>query len=486
MAEAGAADGGSKAVNSEVSPGSAAAGANVGGDKGTGDDAVADGSDASATGADGAKSAKEVVAAETALANDRYKTMEPSAAFNAMKPFERFCQAPDVIAPGISGSPPVVVKLGKLIDKALLYGKGSIPADDGFSEVISYDAFAPRPAVYNCPATIEGIVWPLTPLRLNTRSYGVTGIATKVYYCNIGEDARDGSVKARCYDIEEDCICEHLMWRVVGAKVDEDDPAVKAKAANRLVEYMALKQRGFAKPAKRGASAGASAGKGGSSKKPDEKPDEKPDDGDGGGEADDGGDGGDGGDRDEKPNAKPKLKAKKVPKLTPAAIVEPKLTLITVKQMFPSLTSVGKRRGSESVEQHQANLSAACKVFGRKVPSKYSVAANREFLVEKLGYAIEVSSDDGDEEEQKPDEKPPPKGGKRGGSEGGEENDSRDAPGDEWKKLPSSQFDGYFYWQNTRTGEVKWDPPRQRKCGQLDRHPGGASRRVTLVRAKIA
>ena len=127
-----------------------------------------------------------------------------------MKPFERFCQASDVIAPGISGSAPVVVKLGKLIDKALLYGKGSILADDGFSEVISYDAFAPRPAVYNCPATIEGIVWPLTPLRLNTRSYGATGFATKVYYCNIGEDARDGSVKARCYDIEEDCISEHL------------------------------------------------------------------------------------------------------------------------------------------------------------------------------------------------------------------------------------------------------------------------------------
>ena len=460
MAEAGAADGGSKGEKCQVSPDSAAAGANVGGDKGTGDDAVADGSDASATGADGAKSAKEVVAAETALANDRYKTTEPSATFNAMKPFERFCQAPDVIAPGISGSAPVVVKLGKLIDKALLYGKGSILADDGFSEVISYDAFAPRPAVYNCPATIEGIVWPLTPLRLNTRSYGATGFATKVYYCNIGEDARDGSVKARCYDIEEDCICEHLMWRVVGAKVDEDDPAVKAKAANRLVEYMALKQRGFAKLAKRGASAGASAGKGGGSKKPVEKPDEKPDDGDGdgGGAADDGGDGDDDGDRDEKPNAKPKLKPKKVPKPTPAAIVEPKLTLITVKQMFPSLTSVGKRRSSESVEQHQANLSAACKVFGRKVPSKYSVAANREFLVEKLGYAIEVPSDDDAADEQPPDEKPPPKGGKRGGSEV-EENDSRDAPGDEWKKLPSSQFDGFFYWQNTRTGEVKWEPP---------------------------
>ena len=148
MAEAGAADGGSKGEKCQEAPNSAAAGANVGGDKGTGDDAVADNSDASATGVDGATSAKEVVAAETALANDRNKTTtEPSATFNAMKPFERFCQAPDVIAPGISGSAPVVVKLGKLIDKALLYGKGSISADDGFSEVVSYAAFAPRPAV---------------------------------------------------------------------------------------------------------------------------------------------------------------------------------------------------------------------------------------------------------------------------------------------------------------------------------------------------
>ena len=95
MVEAGAADGGSEAANAEVSPSSAAAGANVGGDKGTGDDAAVDGSDAPATGADGAKSAKEVVAAETALANDRYKTMEPSAAFNATKPFERFCPVPE-------------------------------------------------------------------------------------------------------------------------------------------------------------------------------------------------------------------------------------------------------------------------------------------------------------------------------------------------------------------------------------------------------
>ena len=144
MAEAGAADGGSKGEKCQEAPNSAAAGANVGGDKGAGDDAAVDGSDTPATGAHGPKSAKEVVAAETALANDRYKTMEPSAAFNAMKPFERFCQAPGIIAPGISGSQPVIVKLGKLIDKALLYGKGSIPADDGFSEVVSYDAFAPR------------------------------------------------------------------------------------------------------------------------------------------------------------------------------------------------------------------------------------------------------------------------------------------------------------------------------------------------------
>ena len=113
------------------------------------------------------RTAEQVLEDERKAADGRYKTTVPEKAFNDLAPFEQFAKAPDMFRPGSEDGE--AVKLGKLLNDGLLFGKSSVPCKDCVGEVITYDAFAPRPKVCNSPDVIAGIVWTLSPLVLNQR-----------------------------------------------------------------------------------------------------------------------------------------------------------------------------------------------------------------------------------------------------------------------------------------------------------------------------
>ena len=120
-----------------------------------------------------------------------------------------------------------------------------MPCKDGVGAVITYDAFAPRPKVYNSPDAIEGIVWTLSPLVLNQRGYGLAGEPTTVAF-GVCVEERDGSVLAAVYDLVKDEISTHLMWRVINAvPSDELSDATKTKAAAALMALMEQQAEGF-------------------------------------------------------------------------------------------------------------------------------------------------------------------------------------------------------------------------------------------------
>ena len=48
------------------------------------------------------------------------------------------------------------VQLGRVLDKALLFGKNPKKSDDDISTIPTYDIVAPRPKVYTSPEPIEG------------------------------------------------------------------------------------------------------------------------------------------------------------------------------------------------------------------------------------------------------------------------------------------------------------------------------------------
>ena len=120
-----------------------------------------------------------------------------------------------------------------------------MPCKDGVGEVITYDAFAPRPKVYNSSDAIEGIVWTLSPLVLNQCGYGLAGVPTTVAF-GVCVEERDGSVLAAVYDLVKDEITTHLMWRVINAvRSDDLSDATKSKAAEKLMAFMEQRAEGF-------------------------------------------------------------------------------------------------------------------------------------------------------------------------------------------------------------------------------------------------
>ena len=98
--------------------------------------------------------ASEVIEEEDKGANDRWKTVKPPAGFEELTPFEKFAKAPDVVPPG-GGDP---IQLGRVLDKALLFGKSPKKSNDDISTIVTYDIVAPRPKVHTSPEPLEGFL----------------------------------------------------------------------------------------------------------------------------------------------------------------------------------------------------------------------------------------------------------------------------------------------------------------------------------------
>ena len=92
---------------------------------------------------EGETMASGVIEKEQKAANERWGTAKPPAGFEELSPFGKFAKAPDVTPP-CGGAP---VQLGRVLDKALLFGKTSKKPDDGIFTLNTYDVVAPRPKI---------------------------------------------------------------------------------------------------------------------------------------------------------------------------------------------------------------------------------------------------------------------------------------------------------------------------------------------------
>ena len=112
--------------------------------------AAAKPSDDSAPGADegaqnnpadnGARSAADVIADETAKANGRHETSVPDKSFESLSMFERFKRAPPV-----KNQTGKLMELGRLVPNALLFGKNTLKTKDGITSITTFSAFCTRP-----------------------------------------------------------------------------------------------------------------------------------------------------------------------------------------------------------------------------------------------------------------------------------------------------------------------------------------------------
>jgi hypothetical protein len=420
--------------------------------------------------------ASKVIEEEDKGANERWKTVKPPAGFEELTPFEKFVKAPDVVPPG-GGDP---VQLGRVLDKALLFGKSSKKSDDDISTIVTYDIVAPRPKVYTSPEPLEGFLWPMTGVRLNVRGYGSAGESREVVYALCIEADGDSLVNAVCYDLGDAQVAEHLLWRVVGAgPVDVTDDQ-KKDAGLAVMQFMSEKSRG--QPS---ASAARAARKETKDKKEEAKKKSQDELADR--------------QREERESAKRDRELEKErQKLERERIalekdkialskksgkrrgkeendddeedeeeeVQLQLTKKEAAAAFPSATSIGKRKSRETPKEHTERLHAACRAYGRKKPESFTKGDNTSYLTVKLGYDVEP-------------EGPPPKGdGKPGGK--ADEPDPAEASGKpadargKWERLPSSSYDGFFYWLNKETGEVQWEeqPAATKKVRPAGPPPG--------------
>ena len=412
------------------------------------------------------RTVEQVLEDERKAADGRYKTTVPEKSFNDLAPFERFAKAPDIFRPGSEDGE--AVKLGKLLKDGLLFGKSSVPCKDGVGTVITYDAFAPRPKVYNSPDAIEGIVWTLSPLVLNQRGYGLAGEPTTVAF-GVCVEERDGSVLAAVYDLVKDEISTHLMWRVINAvPSDELSDATKTKAAAALMAFMEQRAEGF--PSAGGARAS----------------------------------------RKERQNAAKDAKTTaaaqkaELAKATKDAIAqgraeekaaakarqeevwgnlssdndddEEEWTKGDVKRAFPSYSSLQKKKPKESNEEHASKLKSAALAYGHNNADKSKMKDLRSFLSDKLQrfHASNAAKLDGgkpaakgdDDDDADPEVLPavPPDGSDKQGKLP-KRDPPAGVPGDdgEWVKLPSSDFANHFYFQNKKTGATQWEDPAASK-----------------------
>ena len=411
------------------------------------------------------RTVEQVLEDERKAADGRYKTTVPEKSFNALTPFERFAKAPDIFRPGSEDGE--AVQLGKLIKEGLLFGKSSVPCKDGVGAVITYDAFAPRPKVYNSPDAIEGIVWTLSPLVLNQRGYGLAGEPTTVAF-GVCVEERDGSVLAAVYDLEKDEISTHLMWRVINAvPSDELSDATKTKAAAALMAFMEQRAEGF--PSAGGARASRKerqdAAKDAKKTAAVEKAEQEKARNDAIAQ----------GRAEEKAAAKARLE--ELWGVSSNDDDDEKWTKGDVKRAFPSYSSLQKKKFKESNEEHASKIKSAALAYGHKNADTSKMKELRSFLSDKLRsfHASNAAKLDGggkppakpyDGDDADPEGFPavPPDGIDMQGKA-----KKRDPPADvpggdgEWVKLPSSDFANHFYFQNTKTGATQWEDPAASK-----------------------
>ena len=130
----------------------------------------------------------------------------------------------------------------------------------------------------------------------------------------------------------------------------------------------------------------------------------------------------------------------------------------------------------ESNEEHASKLKPAALAYGHKNADKTKMKELRSFLSDKLRsfHASNAAKLDGEKPPAKGDDDddadpevfpavPPDDSDKQGKLP--KRDPPADVPGDdgEWVKLPSSDFENHFYFQNTKTGATQWDDPAASK-----------------------
>jgi hypothetical protein len=124
---------------------------------------------------DDAGEAAAVIAEQTKLANERYKTAAPDKSFESLGLLEKFRRAPPIKAP--NGA---TMQLGKVLTASLLFGKSVQKTKGTITSATTYSAFGSRPKVYTSPKPLPALVFPKGRLKLAVHGYGSGGDAREV------------------------------------------------------------------------------------------------------------------------------------------------------------------------------------------------------------------------------------------------------------------------------------------------------------------
>ena len=143
-----------------------------------------------------------------------------------------------------------------------------------------------------------------------------------------------------------------------------------------------------------------------------------------------------------------------------------------MKRAFPSYSSLQKKKPKESNEEHASKLKSAALAYGHKNADKSKMKELRSFLSDKLRSFHASNAAKSDDEKPKDDDGDDdpevlPAPNAKDGSDKQSKAAKRDPPGDgddgEWVKLPSSDFENHFYFQNTKTGATQCEDPAASK-----------------------
>lgn len=100
---------------------------------------------------------------------------------------------------------------------------------DGYSKVISYQAYCEKPDVIKKVPMQERMVFANTGLRIKTRG-SFASPAVVLLYLVVGPKESDGALTAVVYGIDSEVVEEVKTWRLIGAEKFEVENAIMEKA----------------------------------------------------------------------------------------------------------------------------------------------------------------------------------------------------------------------------------------------------------------
>ena len=100
---------------------------------------------------------------------------------------------------------------------------------DGYTKVISYQAYCEKPDVIKKVSMQERMVFANTGLRTKTRG-SFASPAVVLLYLVVGPKESDGALTAVVYGIDSEVVEEVKTWRLLGAEKFEVDKAIMEKA----------------------------------------------------------------------------------------------------------------------------------------------------------------------------------------------------------------------------------------------------------------